>query len=161
MKRTVEIVFGIIGSFFNVIAIASMGLMVVGINELKNNTQFQNEMITEFERQAKDNPESSQMDVQTFTTNTNLIMNNFGPLFWFILICFIISLILGIIAIIQAVKAKDKKANFAGGLFIAAAVLAGFLSPTSIVYYIAAIICFVRKPKEGIDGESTSIHQEG
>ncbi|MGG0658177.1 DUF4064 domain-containing protein [Rummeliibacillus pycnus] len=158
MKRTVEIVFGIIGSFFNILAIGFMGLMMIGMTELKNSAQTQDDLIAEFENQFSTDPQLQDIDMQSFTNSMNSIIHGFGPFGWFTLICFIISLVLGIIAMVQVYRAKDKKANFAGAMFIVAAVFAGIISPTSIVYYIAAIICFVRKPIEEIS-DTTYIEQ--
>ncbi len=147
MKRTVEVVFGIIGSLFNALAITFMGIMLAGMNQLKNNTQIQDELVSQFENEFSKDPQFQDIDVQSFSNSMMSVINSFGPLGWFIIICFIISFVLGIIAMVSAVRAKEKKANFAGAMFIVAGVLGGILSPTSIIYYIAAIICFVRKPK--------------
>lgn len=57
----------------------------------------------------------------------------------------VISVVLGIIAFVYLMK--NKSMNATGGLLIAAGVLSGLISITSILYYIAAIMCFVRKPK--------------
>ncbi|MGX9136262.1 DUF4064 domain-containing protein [Rummeliibacillus sp. JY-2-4R] len=161
MKRTVEVVFGIIGSLFNVIAIAFLGIMLAGMSQLKNNTQIQDELVTQFENEFSKDPQFQEVDVQSFSDSMMSVINSFGPLGWFINICFIISFVLGIIAMVSVVRAKEKKANFAGAMFIVAGVLAGILSPTSIIYYIAAIICFVRKPKivELTETDSTYIEQ--
>ncbi|MFJ8263696.1 DUF4064 domain-containing protein [Rummeliibacillus sp. NPDC094406] len=147
MKRTIEIVSGVIGSFFNIIAIGFMGIMLIFVNEFQNNTQAQDEFIAEFEKQLSEDPQFQDVDMQSFSDSMLSIINFFGPTAWFIIICFIISFIVGIIAMVQVARAKDKTANLAGAMFIIAAVFAGILSPTSLIYYIAAIICFVRKPK--------------
>ncbi|WP_102693723.1 DUF4064 domain-containing protein [Rummeliibacillus pycnus] len=160
MKRTIEIVLGIIGSFFNIIAIALMGLMMVLMNGLQNNKQAQDEMFAEFEKQFSEDPQLQDIDMQSFSDSMITIINGFGPFSWFIVVCFIISLIVGIIAIANVARAKDKRANFAGAMFIVAAVFSGIISITSIIYYIAAIICFVRKPKEEISDISDSTYSE-
>ena len=154
MKRTIEIVFGVIGSLFNIIAIGFMGLMVIFMNGFQNNTQAQDELIAEFEKQFSEDPQFQTIDMQSFSDSMLSVINGFGPFAWFIIICFIISFIVGIIAMVQVARAKDKKANLAGTMFIIAAVFAGILSPTSVIYYIAAIICFVRKPKVEVSDET-------
>ncbi|WP_397536387.1 DUF4064 domain-containing protein [Rummeliibacillus pycnus] len=156
MKRTIEIVFGVIGSFFNIIAIGFMGLMLVFINEFQNNTQAQDEFIAEFQKQLSEDPQFQDVDMQSFSDSMLSIINFFGPTAWFIIIFFIISFIVGIIAMVQVARVKDKTANLAGAMFIIAAVFAGILSPTSLIYYIAAIICFVRKPKVEVSDSTYS-----
>ncbi|WP_186731293.1 DUF4064 domain-containing protein [Rummeliibacillus suwonensis] len=151
MKRTAEIVLGIIGTFFNVIGIAFIGVMIRGVSEVKNNEQFQDEILKEFKSQQSNDPQLQDIDIQTFTDGMGTIINFLGVFGWLIIASFIISLIVGVVATVKVVKVKDKKANFAGSMFLIAGVLAGILSLTSIIYYIAAIICFVRKPKEVFD----------
>lgn len=154
MKRTAEIVLGIIGTFFNVIGIAFIGVMIRGISEVKNNEQFQDEIVKEFKSQQSNDPQLQDIDVQIFTDGMEKIINFSGVFGWLIIACFIISLIIGVVATVKVAKVKDKKANFAGSMFLIAGVLAGILSLTSIIYYIAAIVCFVRKPKEVFDDTS-------
>lgn len=155
MKRTVEIVLGIIGSFFNVIAIAFIGIMVKGVSEINNNTQFQDELVEEFKMKLSNDPQFQEIDIQQFAESMVSVINYLGPFGWFIIVCFIISLIVGIVAMVLAVQAKDKKATFAGIMFLVAGVFAGIISLTSIVYYSAAIICFVRKPKVEVNDSTT------
>lgn len=147
MKRTGELVFGIIGSLFNLIAISFVGLLVVSMSSVSVNEQFQNELVTEMEKNYANNPNLQDIDPQSFADTVVAFTDGFGPFGWFFIVCFVISLVLGIVACIQAYKAKNKKANMAGWLFIVAAIFAGIISFTSFAYYIAAIICFVRKPK--------------
>jgi len=125
-----------------------MGFLMFLMNGLQNNQQAQDEMFAEFEKQFSEDPQLQDLDMQSFSDSMLTIINGFGPFSWFIIVCFIISLIVGIIAMVNVARVKDKKANFAGAMFIVAAVFSGIISITSIVYYIAAIICFVRIPKE-------------
>ncbi|MGM9966370.1 MULTISPECIES: DUF4064 domain-containing protein [unclassified Rummeliibacillus] len=146
MKRTIEIVLGSVGTLFNLIAIAIMGLIVKLVSEVKNNTQLQDELVTEFKNQLTNDPQFKDTDIQAFAESMVSAINFLGPFGWFIIICFIVSVVAGIVGIVQAVRTKNR-ANFAGSMFIVAGVFAGILSLTSIVYYIAAIMCYVRKPK--------------
>jgi hypothetical protein len=146
VKRTIEIVLGSVGTIFNLIAIAIMGLMVKLVSEIKNNAQVQDELVAEFKNQLTNDPQFKDTDIQTFAESMVSAINFLGPFGWFIIICFIISVVAGIVGIVQIVKRKNK-ANFAGIMFLVAGVFAGILSLTSIVYYIAAIMCFVRKQK--------------
>lgn len=153
MKRTIEIVLGSVGTIFNLIAIAIMGLMVKLVSEIKNNAQVQDELVAEFKNQLTNDPQFKDTDIQTFAESMVSAINFLGPFGWFIIICFIISVVAGIVGIVQIVKRKNK-ANFAGIMFLVAGVFAGILSLTSIVYYIAAIMCFVRKPKAEASDET-------
>ena len=63
---------------------------------------------------------------------------------WLIIIGLIISLILTIIGIVNIWKNKNPK--LAGTMFIIAGLSAGILSLTSILLYIAGILCFTKKP---------------
>lgn len=146
MKRTAEIVLGIIGTVFNIIAIVMMGIIVRVVSEVKNNTQLQDELVAEFKAQLTNDPQFKDTDVQTFADSMISAINFLGPFGWFIIICFIISLIAGIVGMVLVVRTKNR-ATFAGSMFLVAGVFAGIISLTSIVYYIVAIMCFVRKPK--------------
>ena len=68
----------------------------------------------------------------------------FGLFGWGFIILLVISLVLNIIGIVSV--NKNKKPKNAGILFIVAGLFAGVLSLTSILLYVAAIMCFVRKP---------------
>lgn len=147
MKRTTEIVLGIIGTVFNMIAIAIMGIIVRVVLEVKNNTLLQDELVEEFKTQLTNDPQFKDTDIQTFAESMVSAINFLGPFGWFIIVCFIVSVIAGIVGIVLVVRTKNR-ATYAGSLFLVAGVFAGILSFTSIIYYIAAIMCFVRKQKE-------------
>ena len=67
-----------------------------------------------------------------------------GGFFWLIIIGMIISVVLNIIGIVNIWK--NKNAKLAGIMFIIAGVLGGILSLPSILLYVAAILCFTKKP---------------
>ncbi|WP_438313312.1 DUF4064 domain-containing protein [Sporosarcina sp. FA9] len=72
------------------------------------------------------------------------IIDLFGVFIWAIILGLIISFILTIVGII--VIWKNKRPKLAGILLIIAGLLAGVLSLTSILLYIAGILCLTRKP---------------
>ena len=60
------------------------------------------------------------------------------------IIVMIISVVLNIIGIVNIWN--NKNAKLAGIMFIIAGVVGGLLSLSSILLYIAAILCFTKKP---------------
>ncbi|KAA0948441.1 DUF4064 domain-containing protein [Sporosarcina sp. ANT_H38] len=66
-----------------------------------------------------------------------------GGVIWFIIISLIVSLILTIIGMVNIWKNKNPK--LAGIMFIIAGLTAGILTLSSILLYIAAILCFTKK----------------
>ena len=70
---------------------------------------------------------------------------------WVFVVLGLIALVLGIIGTIRV----DKNAKLAGILFSISAVLSGIISLQGILLIIAAIMCFVRKPKSDISLQKT------
>ncbi|AMQ04922.1 DUF4064 domain-containing protein [Sporosarcina psychrophila] len=67
-----------------------------------------------------------------------------GGFMWLIIISLIVSLILTVIGIVNIWNNKNPK--LAGIMFIIAGLTAGIISLTSILLYIAGILCFTKKP---------------
>ncbi|MCW1927696.1 DUF4064 domain-containing protein [Bhargavaea beijingensis] len=137
-KRTVERVLGIIGLVFNVLGIILTIVMNSFMKMLTNDPQFQQE----FEAEIWNDPTLTESDAQMIIDMMYMGMDwmvNFG---WFFIAALVISSVLIIVALIQL----NKNVKLSGILFIIAGVLAGILSLTSILLYIAGIMCFVRKP---------------
>ncbi|WP_313891907.1 DUF4064 domain-containing protein [Psychrobacillus sp.] len=140
MSRTGEIVLGVISSVFTISAIILMSLFVIG-----GNAAFQDELlISEIEQGIMNDPQLIGQDMELVMEGVNAFTDIFIVLGWGFVVALVISLILNIIGIVAVVKNKNPK--LAGIMFIAAGLFAGILSLTSILLYIAAIMCFVRKP---------------
>lgn len=138
MKRTAEVVLGIIGalvfSFFSV-----MGGVLIwfknnqgAVEDLYNNLVIENPKL------------EASMDLQTFMES----MTTGGT---FLLITNLIAVILGIVAMVFL--KGNKKPKIAGVIFIATAVLftviqVGIAMFAGFFYVIAGIMCLVRKPKQ-------------
>ncbi|MDN5709497.1 MAG: DUF4064 domain-containing protein [Planococcus sp. (in: firmicutes)] len=140
IKRTGEKALGIIGSIFNVIGIILTIVVITSLSGFEG-SQMQMEMQEELRNDPTlSSPEDAQMAVDTF----DAIVAGFDVIGWVLVILLAISTVFAVLAI---TKLKSfEKANTAGIFFILAGIFAGILSLTSILFYIAAIMCFVRKP---------------
>lgn len=143
MKRTGEIVLGVIGSIFNVIGIIVLLFVLIGASGFMNSPDFEIFM-EQIQMEIQNDPTLSPEEAQIAADTMPAIFEGIGVFGWILLIALIISLILAVIAIVKISKNSSPKA--AGALFIIAGIFAGILSLTSILFYIAAIMCFVRKP---------------
>ena len=140
MSRTGETVLASISAVFTVIGTILLSFLVIG-----GNTAFQDAaFISEFEQEILSDPTLTSQDAEMITQFTEVFINLFGLFGWGFIISLVISLILNIIGIVSVYK--NKKPKNAGILFIVAGLFAGILSLTSILLYVAAIMCFVRKP---------------
>ncbi|MBK3494542.1 DUF4064 domain-containing protein [Viridibacillus sp. YIM B01967] len=143
MKRTGEMALGIIGSIFNVLVIILISIMMMFISTAAEDTTFQDGLRTELEN----NPTLSAEDLDVLVDDMPYYLNAFG---WVGIIVLLASTVFGILGIVF-IK-KDGKQTMAGTFFILAGVFSGVISITAILFYIAAIMSFVRKPKvEEID----------
>ncbi|MDZ5713213.1 DUF4064 domain-containing protein [Jeotgalibacillus haloalkalitolerans] len=137
MKRTAEGVMTIIGIIVNVLMI--IGVFLIGA--LFNDPAMQ----AEFERELQNDPAMADAGI-----DPTMITDMFAGLGLYFNVVVIISTILSIIALF-AMK-RNKKPKLAGGLLIASTlvvavgtVLLGWLP--ALLFLIAGIMCFVRKPK--------------
>jgi hypothetical protein len=139
LSRAGEVALGIIGTILNVLLLVFVTLAVVGASnadtaELK---QFvEEEMIMT-------DPAMTPDDIAVFNEAFDVGIDVFGVVGWVIVVTLLISVILSIIGVIKVSKNKSPKA--AGVLFIFAGLLSGILLLAPILFYIAAIMCFVRK----------------
>ncbi|SHG08352.1 DUF4064 domain-containing protein [Ornithinibacillus halophilus] len=136
MKRTGEVILGIVGAVFYSF-LALMGVFAIW---LKNNPQFLEEALAE----APDD----------LGVSTSDIIEGIGSGGTFILIAAIIAVILGIVAMV--LLKGNKQPKIAGIIFIATALVfavvtfgAGIFA--GLFYVIAGIMCFARKPKTIIE----------
>lgn len=140
IKRTGEKALGIIGIVFNVIGIILSIILITSLVGFENS-----DMHRQMEEDLRNDPmmtspQEAQMAVDTF----NAFIAGFDVVGWVLVILLVISTVFAILAMTK-LKSFDK-ASTAGIFFILAGIFAGILSLTSILFYIAAIMCFVRKP---------------
>lgn len=140
IKRTGEKALGIIGSIFNVIGIILSIIFITSLSGFEG-SQMQMQMEEELRNDPNiTNPQDAEMAVDAL----NAVVAGFDVIGWVVVILLAISTVFAILAIM---KLKSfEKASTAGVFFILAGIFAGILSLTSILFYIAAIMCFVRKP---------------
>ncbi|WP_142827287.1 DUF4064 domain-containing protein [Planococcus soli] len=139
VNRAGEKVLGIIGIIFNILAIALIGFAMASYANVQGTPEFQQFIEDEIMSDpAFSTPEEAQMVI-------DMMSSSFSVVGWVLIALLVLSTILAIIALINL--RKNKKASTAGVLFILAGLFAGILSLTSILFYIAAIMCFVRKPR--------------
>ncbi|MBC2329100.1 DUF4064 domain-containing protein [Listeria swaminathanii] len=150
IKRTGEIVLAIIGLIFSVLtqaAIAIIGLLMTSGSKGKEGltTYYNNyyQTMTEWEIPKSDIPDPDR------------VLNFVQTLSWTTLTGGLITLALGGFGIYYIMK--NKKPAFAGYLFLAAGIVS--LLSTALITFIpalllivAAILCFVRKPKSTFSG---------
>lgn len=141
MSRTGEIVLGVISAIMTLLSIILVTILVVSGSSVLKDEQFN----SDFQDIIADDPTMTEADKQVLgNIDANTIADALSIFGWVFIIILIISLILNIIGIISISKNKNPK--LAGIMFIISGLFAGILSPTSILLYIAAIMCFVRKP---------------
>ncbi|MDW0110142.1 DUF4064 domain-containing protein [Sporosarcina aquimarina] len=136
MNRTAERVLGIISLVFTVIGIAAAIFGAVLVNLMSTNP----EMRAEFEMGMNSDPAVTQADMDMIFDFLDAV----GGFMWLGVIFLVISLILTIIGLVKIWNNKNPK--LAGIMFILAGLTGGILSLTSILLYIAGILCLVKKP---------------
>ena len=140
MSRTGEMVLGVISAIFTALSIILISLLVIGGNSAIQDDAFN----TEIQKEILNDPSLTSQDAEAVAQVFDVLPGVFSAFGWGIVVVFVISLILNIIGIVNISKNKNPK--LAGIMFILAGLFAGILSLTSILLYIAAIMCFVRKP---------------
>lgn len=134
MKRTVEMTLGIIGLVFSLIGVIFGMMFSSAIKDPAAKAELEKALI--------DSDPSADAEMM----ETAMSIFEFAGAF--LTVAAVLGLIFGLIAVLT-VKKKNK---LAGGMFIAGAVLVTILSVgfgfiPGILYLIAGIMCFVRKPK--------------
>ncbi|MET3657209.1 DUF4064 domain-containing protein [Sporosarcina sp. FSL K6-1540] len=137
MSRTVERVLSIISVIFTAVGVILSFASLALFNYVKSEPMFRVEFDSEM--MAYD-PTLTPMELESIYSVFSLV----GGFMWLIIISLIISFILTIIGIVSIWKNKNPK--LAGIMFIIAGLTAGILSLTSILLYIAGILCFTKKP---------------
>lgn len=135
MKRTAEIVLGVIGAIIYGLFAALGGMMIW----MQNNEEL---IRDSFEQTAEQNPEINMGDF-------DMVIESMGTGGWMILIVSLLALLLGIIAMVFLRGNRRPKA--AGIIFIITAVGTSIITLgvgiiPGLFYLIAGIMCFARKP---------------
>ncbi|MCM3638332.1 DUF4064 domain-containing protein [Sporosarcina luteola] len=136
MKRTAEKVLSIIAVIMTAIGVI-FGFIAMAIFKIVKNDPA---AMRDFEREMMADPAMTQAEMDAIYGFFNVM----GGFFWFLLIAMIISVVLNIIGIVNIWK--NKNAKLAGIMFIIAGLLGGILSLPSILLYVAAVLCFTKKP---------------
>lgn len=147
MSRTGEMVLSVISAIMTLLSIILVTVLVVSGSSILKDEEFKKE----FESTISNEPTFTETDLQLINDNMSLAIDAFSIFGWVFIIILVISLILNIIGIMSISKNKNPK--LAGIMFILAGLFAGVISLTSILLYIAAIMCFVRKPPVQIQEE--------
>ena len=140
MSRTGELALGIVSAVFTFLGTILTVIFLIGGSSVFTDEAF----IAEFEQEIYNDPTLSEIEAQETIDIMGVFFEMFTVLGWLAVATLVISLVLNIIGVVSV--SKNKKPKLAGIMFIIAGVFAGILSLTSILLYIAAIMCFVRKP---------------
>lgn len=142
VSRGAEKALGIIGIIFNLLTIALLIFSILSFGSVQNNADFRQYMEDELmnDPTLSSSPEQVEMIIDG-------VMNSFGVIGWVLVGLLAISTIFALLAVTRLGRNRNPK--LAGVFFIIAGLFAGILSLTSILFYIAAIMCFVRKPRDG------------
>lgn len=136
MKRTAEKVLGIISAVFTFLAIIGNIVVFGFIKVLSSDPVMRQELEMDLISEEGFTPEDTEMIMG--------IIDSLAGLGVILTIVMVISLIATIIGIVYIWNDKNRK--LAGAMFIVGGLFAFVLSVTSILLYIAAILCFTKKP---------------
>ncbi|MGE6685924.1 DUF4064 domain-containing protein [Paenisporosarcina sp. NPDC076907] len=139
LSRAGEVALGVIGTILNIIFLIFVTLAVMGASnantdELKQ--MFEEEIVLS-------DPNMTPEDIAVFNDAVDVGIEVVGVVGWVVVVTLLISIILSILGVVKVSKNKSPKA--AGIMFIFAGLLSGILLLAPILFYIAAIMCFVRK----------------
>lgn len=140
MSRTGEVVLSVISAIITLLSIVLVTILVVSGSSILKDEEVTNQFLTD----VATDPNMTETELQLINDNMDVVIDAFSLFGWVFIIILVISLILNIIGIMSISKNKNPK--LAGIMFILAGLFAGVISLTSILLYIAAIMCFVRKP---------------
>ncbi|WP_409303853.1 DUF4064 domain-containing protein [Peribacillus sp. SCS-155] len=141
MKRTAEIVLTVIGIVLNVIMIAFAGILTIAFKD--------NALQSELERELEKDP-----NLQAANVDVGTVMNFMEGLGWGFVAIVVVSTVLAVIAAFAF--RKNRRPKLAGGLLIASTLIVGIGTILigwlpALLYLIAGIMAFVRKPKTTAD----------
>lgn len=136
INRTAERVLAIIAAMLLTLSLVGTALLGIFWNMAGEDPTFLDQFRQQMMNEGVLNGEEMDMFIS--------FMGSFGIVIWFIVAVVFIALILNIIGLVKVWNNKSPKA--AGTLFIIAGLFGGFLSLPSILLYVAAILCFTKKP---------------
>ena len=141
VSRSGEKVLGIIGIVFNLLAIALIIFSIFSLGNVENDPEFRQFL----EEQIMSDPAMTDVgDVQGLVDG---LLTSFDVVLWVLVGLLAVSTLFAFLAIGRL--GRNANPNMAGVFFIIAGLFAGIMSLTSILFYIAAIMCFVRKARNG------------
>ncbi len=144
ISRSGEKILGVIGIVFNLLTIALIVFSIFSLGNVENDPEFRQFL----EEQIMADPGMTEMgDVEGLV---DTLLTSFDVIMWVLVGLLAISTIFAILAIGRL--GKNGNPNMGGVFFIVAGLFAGLLSLTSILFYVAALMCFVRKGRSG-DGD--------
>ncbi|MFP7170035.1 DUF4064 domain-containing protein [Terribacillus sp. 7520-G] len=129
IKRTAELVLGIIGVAFHALAAILVGLLIAATGDVMREEMYNDPALT-----AED---------------ADLISSILGGMGWYFVVVSVISAILGVVGIV--LLRRDDRSTASGVIFIVTAVLSALLTLfvsfiPSILLLVAGILAIVRKP---------------
>ncbi|WP_301108518.1 DUF4064 domain-containing protein [Sporosarcina sp.] len=136
INRTAERALSITAAIFTGIGLAGSVLVALFMSAAVSEPGFQDEMRGVLSGDGTFTP--SEVDVMIS------MVDSFYVLIWIAVIAAFISLVLNIFGTIKIWNSSNPKA--AGILFIVAGLFGGIISLTSILLYIAGILCLTKKP---------------
>ncbi|WP_017381619.1 DUF4064 domain-containing protein [Paenisporosarcina sp. TG-14] len=137
MSRTGEKALGIIGIILNAIFLVFVTLAVWGAS-----TADKVELKQFFEQEMEmTDPTMTTEDITIMNDTMDVVIDVVGVVGWILVVTLLISVILSIIGVVKV----SKSPKVAGILFIFSGMLSGIILLAPILFYIAAIMCFVRK----------------
>lgn len=155
ISRSGEKILGIIGIVFNLLAIGLIVFSIFSLGNVENDPEFRQFL----EEQIMADPGMSDMgDIEGLVDG---LLTSFDVVMWVLVGLLGISTIFAILAIGRLGKSGNP--NMGGVFFIVAGLFAGLLSLTSILFYVAALMCFVRKGRNGSDNnlrDDEKVHRE-
>lgn len=135
MKRTPEKVLSIISLVFTVFSIIGVFFLAAFVKAFTGG-----ELGSELEMELYADPALTAEDIEMTLWGLEFL----AGFIWFMVAILVVSLIAMIVGMVF--MWKDKNPKLAGVMFIIAGLFAFIISPTSIMLYIVAILCFTRKP---------------
>lgn len=136
LKRTAEKTLSVIAVILTTISVIIGFIGMAIVNVVKNDPAA----MRDFEMEMMADPAITQAEMDAIYMSFNFL----GGFMWFIIFAMIVSVVLNIIGIVNIWN--NKNAKLAGIMFIIAGLFGGILSIPSILLYVAAILCFTKKP---------------
>lgn len=139
MKRTGEKVLSIIATILNFLSVGFLVIIILSSQVIADDPMFQTEIENQFSASGLTGDE-----IQRTMVLYDGFVGFVSGLGWLFVVFGLIAIILAIVGTVKV----NKNAKLAGILFIISALLSGVISLPGILLIIAAIMCFVRKPKQ-------------